>query len=321
MKIVLDLTKLVAEGKLTEAQARELQALARPQTNLLAISIMLAFGVVAIAAGIMALIPTAPTILVIGAVLIALGLGVSFRAGPQWWLLGTALTIVGALATSGGLFGVSEMLFGETRAGWIGFSGTAALFLALAITIRSSFLSALTVLAVAGLLGSSTKYDSASYFLIVQEPTITIAVFALLALLAYLLSLRLAADYERLAVVFSRVSLVMINFGFWIGSLWGDDPGHSWHSTGASHPFIPDYAYVVGWAVALIGVGIWATRANRRFVVNTVAAFGAIHFYTQWFERLGAEPLTILLAGVLVVAIAVGLWRYNMRPGSATAAA
>lgn len=306
MKIVLDLTKLVAEGKLTEAQSLELQALARPQTSLLAISIMMTFGVVAIAAGVMALIPTPTTMLVIGAALIALGLGVSVRAGPQWWLLGTALTIVGALLTAGPLLDL-------TKGQWFGFAGTTVLFLALAIAIRSSFLSALAVLAVAGLLGSSTKYDFASYFLIVQEPTITIAVFAVLALGAYLVSLRLPADYERLAVTFARVSLLMINFGFWIGSLWGDDPGHSWRSNDVPHPFIPDYVYVVGWAVALIGVGIWAARANRRFVVNTVAAFGAIHFYTQWFERLGAEPLSILLAGMLVVAIAVGLWRYNAR--------
>ena len=77
----------------------------------------------------------------------------------------------------------------------------------------------------------------------------------------------------------------------------------------------------LGWAVGLIAVGCWAAKTNRRFVVNTAATFGAIHFYTQWFERLGAEPLTILLAGVLVVAVAVGLWRYNAQPRGASLAA
>ena len=46
-------------------------------------------------------------------------------------------------------------------------------------------------------------------------------------------------------------------------------------------------------------------------MVNLVATFGAIHFYTQWFERLGANPLSILIAGVLALVFALGLWRFN----------
>jgi iron complex transport system permease protein len=61
----------------------------------------------------------------------------------------------------------------------------------------------------------------------------------------------------------------------------------------------------------VIGVGIWAARANRRWVVTTASTFGAINFYTQWFERLGAQPWAIILAGLTVVGIAVALWRYN----------
>ncbi len=70
--------------------------------------------------------------------------------------------------------------------------------------------------------------------------------------------------------------------------------------------------FAAAWAIGLIGVGSWAARANRRFVVNTAATFFAINFYTQWFERLGAEPLSIALGGLLVIAIAAGLWRYNI---------
>lgn len=307
MKIVLDLTKLVAEGKLTEAQALELQALAKPQTNLLAINILMTLGVVAIAAGIVALLPTVATAIALGLVLVAAGLAVSFRMDIQWSLLGTAMTITGALLASAGIVG-------QTEAHWSGFVIAAALLLALAIATRSGLLSALTVFALAATLGSKTGYEFASYFLAIEEPTITIVVFTLLALAAYLVARRVPADYEQVALSFARISLLMVNFGFWIGSLWGDDPGHSWRAGDASRLVIPDYVFVVGWAIALVGVGIWAARANRRFVVNTVAAFGAIHFYTQWFERLGAAPLSILLAGVLVVAIAVGLWRYNLRP-------
>jgi hypothetical protein len=63
--------------------------------------------------------------------------------------------------------------------------------------------------------------------------------------------------------------------------------------------------------VALVAVGVWAARANRRWVVNLAAVFGAIHFYTQWFERLGAEPVAILVAGVTALGFALALWRMN----------
>ena len=39
-------------------------------------------------------------------------------------------------------------------------------------------------------------------------------------------------------------------------------------------------------------------QVNRRWLVNLVALFAGIHFYTQWFERLGATPLSVLLGGV-----------------------
>ena len=70
-------------------------------------------------------------------------------------------------------------------------------------------------------------------------------------------------------------------------------------------------AFAAVWAVALIAVGVWAVRANRRWLVNIVAVFGVIHFYTQWFERLGPQPIAILIAGVIALGVALGLWRLN----------
>jgi hypothetical protein len=48
-------------------------------------------------------------------------------------------------------------------------------------------------------------------------------------------------------------------------------------------------------------------------VVNVVAVFAAIHFYTQWFERLGLEPMSVLGGGLIMLAIAIGLWMFNKR--------
>jgi hypothetical protein len=130
------------------------------------------------------------------------------------------------------------------------------------------------------------------------------------------------------------VSLILVNFGFWIGSLWGDYPGETWAQGGgyrfwsdreawhAAHLHIPEIAFIIGWAIVIIAVGAWAARANRRWVVTTAAVFGAIEFYTQWFERLGAEPWAIIVAGLTIVAFAIALWRYNLtwdRPTTVTA--
>jgi len=48
-------------------------------------------------------------------------------------------------------------------------------------------------------------------------------------------------------------------------------------------------------------------------LVNLVAVFAGIHFYTQWFERLGATPLSVLLGGLAMLASAVALWMFNRR--------
>jgi iron complex transport system permease protein len=54
-------------------------------------------------------------------------------------------------------------------------------------------------------------------------------------------------------------------------------------------------------------------------VVNLVTVFGAIHFYTQYFERLGVSPSTILFAGLVALGMAVGMVLYNRAIKSAAA--
>ncbi len=304
------------EGKLTRDEAERLKTLALRDTSILAINALMVFGAAAVAAGILALNPSFAAGAALGTAFVLVGLGVTFRGSEQWSLLGTATTIIGALLLSGGVLGLFEGAF-------IGTCFTAALLFALALLIRSSFLMALVPLAVAAALGSSTGYGHATYMLIVREPAITIFVFSLLAATAYVASHHVEPVYERLALVFARVSLLLVNFGFWVGSLWGDYPGQSWmHGGTYSAPEtgrswraaawdIPNYVFVIGWAGLLVAVGIWGASVNRRWVVNTAVTFGAIHFYTQWFERLGAQPWAIIVAGLTVVAVAVALWRYN----------
>jgi len=84
-------------------------------------------------------------------------------------------------------------------------------------------------------------------------------------------------------------------------------------------PMVPDWLFGIAWALALIAAGVWAARVGRRWLVNVVAAFGAIHFYTQWFERLGATPASVLLGGVVMLAVALALWNFNRRAAVAIA--
>jgi hypothetical protein len=146
----------------------------------------------------------------------------------------------------------------------------------------------------------------------IRQPTVTVCLFSLLALGAYHLSKVLTLDYQRLAIIVARTSLFVVNLGFWVGSLWGDSlwlQRDTWDFR--SGTVIPDWVFVIGWAVGLVATGVWAARANKRWVVNLLAVFGAIHFYTQFFERLGASPGSILVAGLVALGIALVIVRYN----------
>ena len=72
--------------------------------------------------------------------------------------------------------------------------------------------------------------------------------------------------------------------------------------------------------LALIAVGLWGVMSNRRWVVNAAAVFGAIHFYTQWFEYLGPNPLSVLGGGILLIGFGFALRWFNTRFNKPTAA-
>jgi hypothetical protein len=313
MKITLDISRLVEDGKLTRAEADKLAALAARDTGSLGINILIGFGVVAIAAGAVALVPTPLTAVGLGLALFAAGCAIALNRAQQWILLGQICLVIGALMFGGGVIAyrpdsLAAMLI-VTGAFWLA-----------AVVARSSLLMALAVLAASACLGARTGYSHAMYSMAIFEPTLTVALFSALALIAYQASQRLPAEYERLAIAAARTSLLLVNFGFWIGSLWGDPLMllRSMNTSDAPLAFmtktvIPASAFSILWAVALLGAGIWAVQVNRRWLVNLVAVFAGIHFYTQWFERLGATPLSVLLGGLVMLAGAFALWMFNRR--------
>jgi hypothetical protein len=298
MKVTLDLTALVANGKLSQAEADRLKGLAAADTGSLGTNIFLAFGTVAVALGAGTLLPTPQTAIVVGALLVALGLALTIANVTRWALFAQIVTVIGALGVVGGVWLLSNGSWAINLAMAVGLA-------AAAIAARSGLLAALAVLMLAVALGSGTAYWNASYFLGVERPALTIGVLSALTLALFLGSLRMPPAYERLAIIAARTAILMINAAFLIGSLFGD-----------ALVRLPLVAFSIAWAVVLIVVGGWAIMANRRWVVNAAAVFGAIHFYTQWFETLGPSPASILGGGVLLIAFGLALAWFNKWVGA-----
>jgi hypothetical protein len=323
MKVTLDLSKLVEEGKITPAEAERLRLLAAQETGSLGINILIGFGVVAVSAGIVSLVPTPLVGAGVGGAMFALGLTLTLMRAEQWALLAQICVVIGALiAAAGGL-----ALGGGSMTSLL--LVTAALAVA-SVVARSNLLMATAVLALAASLGARTGYWHATYALAIYEPALTVVLFSALALATYHLSKRFGADYERLALTAARTSVFLVNLGFWIGSLWGDrlllmralisgEPASASGAAAVKAVVIPDWTFSLAWALALAGVGVWGAMANRRWVVNIAAVFAAIHFYTQWFERLGASPVSILLGGLILLGVALGLFTFNRRTETAAA--
>ncbi len=302
MKVIIDLDRLLKEGKISQAEFDKFSQFAARSTTSLAFNILIGFGVIAVSAGLIALLPTPGTVTVLGLAVSSAGIGLSYTRLTQWMLLANICVLVGALLFAGGVIWAGQ---GSVSS----FLLVAVVFAGAGILARSSLLTVLAVLSLSSSIGTRTGYLHATYFLGMKEPTLTILLFTIASIAIYQLSKRLSPDYERLALAASRTGVLLVNFGFWIGSLWGD-------RIEAGELFIADWAFSVLWAMALLATGVWAWWRNRRWLVNTVAVFAGIHFYTQWFERLGASAETVLIAGLLALALAVGLRMLNARLSS-----
>ena len=102
MKITLDLSRLVQDGRLTPAEAERLKSLAAHETGALGINILVGFGVVAVSAGALAFLlslfdKSSIPVMAVGAVLFAIGLWLTLARAQQWELLAQICIVTGAL--------------------------------------------------------------------------------------------------------------------------------------------------------------------------------------------------------------------------------
>lgn len=288
MKVTLDLDALVKAGRITPEEAERLKGFAAADTGALGANILYALGATAVACGIAAFLPTLETLVALGVVLFGAGLFIRMQGMARLQLFAQIILVIGALSLCTGLGG----LYGDNLLVRVGL--TLGLAVAAVLT-RSGLLAALAVIAFAVTITFDPEMWPPNHFV-----AVVIVALSALVLALYLLSLRLPGDYERLAIIAMRVAIVTVNVAFFVGSLFGDD------RLGLS-----GMAFSVAWALALLAFGGWAVFANRRWVVNSVAVFGAIHFFTQWFIVLGAQPLSILGGGVLLIVFGLALARFN----------
>lgn len=298
MKVTLDIDQLLNDGRISQDEYNRLKQFASESTTSLALNIVLAFGIVAVAGGTIALFQSATATMCLGLFVGIVGGYICAANLNKWLLLGRILLPLGALTGAGGIIAATD---GHVE----GFAITACLFVVGAVAARSGLLASLSAFAMLSALGGSTGYEHAAYYLCIEKPLLTVIVFSLLAALGYFVSQRIPLAYSRLAIIFSRTAIVIVNFGFWVGSLWGDgDFNHSFHF---------DWFFIIGWAVLILAVGIWGVYRNLPWLVTTAATFGAIHLYTQWFEHFNATPGSVIVAGFFTIIVAYALISYNRR--------
>src|SRR3954447_5577152 len=103
MKVTLDLTRLLEEGKITREEHDRLRQFGAAGTGSLAFNILVGFGVVAVSAGLIALVPNAMTGIIIGLAVLGAGLGLYGARLQQWEVLAHICVLIGALALAGGV--------------------------------------------------------------------------------------------------------------------------------------------------------------------------------------------------------------------------
>ena len=297
MKVVLNIKELLEEGQIDQVEYDKLLLLSKSQTTSLAFNLLVGLGIVAASIGAIALTPSPYSCFAFGLLVSTIGILIKIKTSDQWAVLSIICLMSGLLVSSAAILWFEDHVFQE-----ITYRSISIVIFILGFSsyyLKSSLLAAISVLNLSTLLGSGAGYNFASYFIWVEYPLLTIVAFSILAICFYLLSKKVKADNERLLITGSRVSVLLVNLGFWIGSLGGD----IWLES--------PYLFSIAWALAIFGIGFWAWKENRVWLINVLGVFGSIHFYTQWFEVLGAQPLSLFLGGVIAIGIAISFKRLN----------
>ena len=304
MKIVLNIKELLEEGKINQAEYDKLLSLSKNETGSLALNLLIGFGIIMVCVGVITLTQSASTALIMGLLTFLIGLFIQFKGTKEWSVLSSCCSISGVLIFIGGMnIWLIEAILSESVFLPLAMNVeilTTFILIASSVFLTSNILAALSILSIAQITGAGTDYFMASYTIWVSSPVVTIVLFSALAFFLYYLSRSTLSRYENILITGSRTSVLVANFGFWVGSLFGGGDLE-----------VSSELISMAWALALIGFAVWGWRANRRWVVIVSSIFGAIHFYTQWFTILEMEPASVVIGGVIAIGIGIGIKRLD----------
>jgi hypothetical protein len=231
---------------------------------------------------------------------------IQFKGTKEWSVLSSCCSISGVLIFIGGMnIWLIEAILSESVFLPLAMNVeilTTFILIASSVFLTSNILAALSILSIAQITGAGTDYFMASYTIWVSSPVVTIVLFSALAFFLYYLSRSTLSRYENILLTGSRTSVLVANFGFWVGSLFGGGDLE-----------VSSELISMAWALSLIGFAVWGWRANRRWVVIVSSIFGAIHFYTQWFTILEMEPASVVIGGVIAIGIGIGIKRIDSK--------
>ncbi|MEM9423101.1 MAG: hypothetical protein AAF986_11505, partial [Pseudomonadota bacterium] len=151
MKVTLDLAELLENGDITQEEHDRLAKLSTSGTSSLALNIVIAFGVIAVAAGILALVPSPSVGIVLGGTLTFGGLAAYNKPQNSWDMLGHICVLTGAIVLAGGIVILTEAAASSFLLITVGFA-------LLGVAARSGLLVALAVLALSSAIGARTGY-------------------------------------------------------------------------------------------------------------------------------------------------------------------
>ena len=304
MKIVLNIKELLEEGKINQIEYDKLLSLSKNETGSLALNLLIGFGIFMVCVGVITLTQSASTALIMGLLTFLIGLFIQFKGTKEWSVLSSCCSISGVLIFIGGMnIWLIEAILSESVFLPLAMNVeilTTFILIASSVFLTSNILAALSILSIAQITGAGTDYFMASYTIWVSSPVVTIVLFSALAFFLYYLSRSTLSRYENILITGSRTSVLVANFGFWVGSLFGGGDLE-----------VSSELISMAWALALIGFAVWGWRANRRWVVIVSSIFGAIHFYTQWFTILEMEPASVVIGGVIAIGIGIGIKRID----------
>jgi hypothetical protein len=208
----------------------------------------------------------------------------------------------------------------------------ALLLLATGWFLDVRLVTALAIVPLAQVLDTSTLYFHAVYAFYSPEPTLSILQMSALTLAGLWVARHCGERTARHGRVVAVLAFIAANLCALVGSLWGDVVGETvwgparpdygnirdWNAHRAAldafreHALIiPEGAFAIAWAVVLVAMALWSAHRNNRGLFNTSLVFAVLHAYTQLFESFGDRPLAYVIAGLVLIPVAWGMWRFD----------